>query len=173
MQEQTEPKAEAKSKSKPQKLAYISSAIQQILGALKEGFEGPPPNWGYFSDRGPDAGFLALLEKMSAAEASRESGGTSVAGHVHHLAFSLEAAVAYIEGDVSPRNWAESWSVKTVDETEWTKLKERLRAGYESMKKTISSRATDGVAQLGLSVGAATHVAYHLGAVRQKMLAAR
>src|SRR5258706_6693053 len=78
-------KGKPKAAAKPTKLAYIGSAIQQILGAFKEGFEGPPPNWGYFSDRGPDAGFLATLAKLSAADASRMTGGTSIAGHVYHL----------------------------------------------------------------------------------------
>jgi hypothetical protein len=164
------PKPSPKPKIKAKvKLAYIGSAIQQILGAFQEGFEGPPPNWGYFSDRGPDAGFLATLAKMSAAEASRMTGGTSIAGHVYHLVFSLEASAAYIKGDHSPRKWEESWSVKAVDDAAWAKLRDQLRAGYEATKKIIASHATDGVASLGISIGAATHVAYHLGAVRQKM----
>ena len=147
----------------------VKTAVEQILGALREVLEGPPPNWGYFSDPGPNAGFLPLLSAMSAAEASRATGGTTIAGHVHHLVFSLAAASAYMRGDMTPRNWDESWSVTAVNNAAWEALRERLREEYETTKTTIESHATDGVAPLGISVGTAAHVAYHLGAVRQKI----
>jgi hypothetical protein len=147
----------------------VKTAVEQILGALREGIEGPPPNWGYFSDPGPEAGFLPLIAAMRAAEASRPTGGTTIAGHVHHLVFSLAAASAYIRGDKTPRNWDESWSLTTVDDAEWRVLRERLREEYETVLATIESHAIDGVAPLGISVGTAAHVAYHLGAVRQKI----
>ena len=147
----------------------IKTAVEQILGALKEGFEGPAPNWGYFTDRGPDAGLFALLAAMSADQASRVTGGTTIAGHIHHLAFSLDAGSAFIKGEKTPRRWEESWSVRTVDDTAWKALRERLLDKYEIAKKTIEGHATDGVTSLGIAVGVVAHVAYHLGAVRQKM----
>jgi hypothetical protein len=147
----------------------VRTAVAQILGALTEGFEGPPPNFGYYSDRGPESGFLPLLAEMSAADASRPIGGTTIAGHVHHLVFSLGAASGFITGDRTPRNWNESWSVAAVDAEEWTALRDRLRAAYEATKATIEAHAADGVVPLGVSVGTAAHVAYHLGAVRQKI----
>jgi hypothetical protein len=151
----------------------IDVAVEQILGAFKEGFEGPPPGWAYFSDRGTDAGFLALLGTLSAAEASRTTGGTTIAGHIQHLVFSCDVTSAFIKGDRSPRNWDESWSVKAVDEAGWARLRERLRAGYDSLRNAIGFHAAGSLEALGISVGAATHVAYHLGAVRQKLAFAK
>lgn len=146
----------------------LDTVVDHLLAALKEGLDGPG-KWGFFSDSGPEAGLAATLAALSASEASRVTGGTSIAAHVHHLVFSLDATVAYMKGDTSPKDWPQSWSVTSVTEPTWRKLQDDLRAAFAETKKAIEALAKTGFEASGLAVGAPTHVAYHLGAIKQKV----
>lgn len=143
--------------------------IGQLLAVLREAFEGAE-RWSYFTDHGPDAGLLGTLAKLSAAEASRPVGGSSIATHVHHVAFGLSACAAWIRGDRTPHNWEESWRVKTVDDAAWLRLRDELRAGYEELRQAIEAHGAAGAEAMGGSIGGIAHVAYHLGAIRQKVV---
>jgi len=147
--------------------------IGQLLAVLREALEGPPEPWSYFTDNSPDAGLFGTLAPLSAAQASRPVGGTSVAAHAHHTAWAMEATSAWIRGDRSRRNWAESWAVGTVDDAAWRRLQEDLRQRYEEMRQAIQSHALDGDEAFGGAVGAIAHIAYHLGAIRQKIAVLR
>jgi len=141
--------------------------IGQLLGVLKEAFEGPQ-RWGYFTDDGPDGALFGTLAKLNAEQASRPLGGTSIAAHVYHTTFGLEASTAWINGDRTSRNWPDSWRVSTVDETTWKKMLDEMRTRYVELNKAIESNASSSVEAFGGAVGAIAHVAYHLGAIRQK-----
>ena len=143
-----------------------------LLSALREGFEGPSPKVTFFLDSGPDSGLRNTLAGLSAAEASRPIGGNSVAAHAHHILFSFDAFAAYISGDRASRDWNESWRVSEVDEASWAKLQDDLVRGYESLRQTIKTHADASDESLGGSVAALAHLAYHLGAIRQKLTAA-
>lgn len=147
----------------------IKAAIEQLLGVLDEAFEHPQKPWTYFTDHGADAGFFGALAKLSAAEASRLSGGTSIAAHAHHVVFSLAVSSAWIQGDRSSRNWQESWRLSTVDDAAWSRLQEQLRSEYKKLRQIIASQAFSGVEAFGGAIAAIAHAAYHLGAIRQKM----
>ena len=146
----------------------LDTVLDHLLAALKEGIDGPG-KWGFFSDSGPDAGLAATLKALSASEASRVTGGTSVAAHAYHLVFSLGATVAYMNGDRTPQDWAQSWSVVSVTEPTWKKLQDDLRAAFDDTRKAVETLAKTGFEPAGLAVGAPAHVAYHLGAIRQKV----
>ena len=146
----------------------LDTVLDHLLAALKEGLDGPG-KWGFFSDSGGEAGLAKTLKSLSASEASRVTGGTSIAGHAYHLVFSLNATVLYMNGDRTPQDWAQSWSVVSVTEPTWKKLQDDLTAGFEEMKKAVETLAKTGFVPAGLAVGAPTHVAYHLGAIRQKV----
>src|SRR5262245_4332328 len=96
---------------------------------LPEPFGGAPGPSTYFIDNDPKAGFFAVLDTLSAVEASRpmRPGGPTVAGHAHHAGFHLDMSSAWLRGDRAPRDWNESWSVKTVDEQNWAALRRKLR----------------------------------------------
>jgi hypothetical protein len=151
----------------------IDTVIGQLLAVLDEAFEHPPTPWTYFTDNNPDAGFFGTLAKVSAAEASRSYGGTSIAAHVHHIIFSLEASAAWIRGDRSQRNWDESWRVSTVDGATWSQAQEQLRRQYKDLRYAIESHASSSVEAMGGALAAVAHVAYHLGAIRQKVTYSR
>ncbi len=146
----------------------LDTFVDHLLGALKEGLDGPG-RWGFYSDKGSDAGLARTLKGLSASEASRVTGGTSIAAHVHHLVFSFEASVAYMKGDTSPRDWSQSWSVVSVTEPTWRTLQDDLAAGFAEMRKAIETLARTGFEASGIAVGAPAHVAYHVGAIRQKV----
>lgn len=145
----------------------------QLLAVLREAFEGPPEPWSYFTDNRPDAGLFGTLANLSAADASIPSAGTSIAAHVYHVTFALEAASAWIRGDRTPRKWRESWKVSTVDDAAWSHLLEELRRGYAGLRQAFKSHALSSEEAFGGAVAAIAHTAYHLGAIRQKLASIR
>jgi len=143
--------------------------IAQLLAVWRETFEGPAAAWSYFTDPGREGGLFGTLEQLPAATASRVTGQTSIAAHVHHLIFSLEVSAAAIQGDRAPRDWQESWAIKQVEENEWQHLRAKLRLAYEATSKIMSMQALAGPEALGEALGVLAHVAYHLGAIKQKV----
>jgi hypothetical protein len=145
-----------------------SVVVGQLVGVLREAFEGPAQGWGYFTDQGPEAGLLGTLERLSAADASRPVGGSSVAAHAQHVAFGLAVSSAWIRGDNTPQDWTQSWAVRAVDEAGWDGLREKLRAGFRDLLGVVEAHGCDRPEAFGAAVAAIAHVAYHLGAVKQK-----
>jgi hypothetical protein len=147
--------------------------IGQLLAVVREAQEGPPERWSYFTDNRSDAGFFGTLGPLTAADASRQVAGTSVAAHIHHAAWAMGATAAWIRGDRSRRDWKESWQVNAVDDAAWKRLVGELRRQYEELRQSIQAHALDGEEAFGGAVGAIAHLAYHLGAVRQKIAVLR
>lgn len=152
-----------------------ATIVQQLRDVLREAFEGSPHSWTYFTDSGAAGGILGTIEDLDAATASRPFGasGTTIAGHVHHMAFSAEASTAWIRGDRSPRDWNESWRVKAVDANEWDALRERLRREYHELQAAVEDAALTTEEAFGGAVGVVAHAAYHLAHIRQRANEAR
>lgn len=148
-----------------------SAAVRQLSNVLQEAVEGSSGPWTYFIDNRPDAGVFGALAGLTAAEASRAQGGTSIAAHAHHVAFAMEASAASIEGDRTPRDWKKSWRVKTVDAAAWKELVARLHREYQGLRQAVLSKAWSSEEAFGETVGVIAHIAYHLGAIRQKAVA--
>src|SRR5262245_59151236 len=138
---------------------------------LRETFEGPTGPTTYFIDNDKKAGFFAVLNALSAAEASRpmRPGGPTVAGHAHHAGFHLDMSSAWLRGDREPRDWNESWSVKTVDEPAWAALRRRLREQYAALLDAIEKEPSANGVELTTTIAAIAHAAYHLGSIRQSL----
>jgi hypothetical protein len=147
----------------------ISTAVDQVNAVLREAFEGTTTSWSYFTDGPPESALFGTLAKLSAAEASQPIGGTSIAAHVQHTAFGLRVSAAWVRGDRSPNDWKESWAVTTVDDGAWARLQQQLRQDYEALFTAIAGQGGSSVEAFGGAVGAVAHVAYHLGAIRQKL----
>ena len=143
--------------------------IGELIAVIAEAFEGAGSG-SYFTDHGAAAGWFGTLDRLNAAEASQPIGGTSVAAHVHHMIFSLEASTAWMAGDRSRRDWVDSWRVSDVDPTVWTRMRADLRLGYENLRQVVQREATSSEDALGGAIGVLAHAAYHLGAVRQKLI---
>lgn len=147
--------------------------IAKVLDVLREGYEGPSAEKSYYLDSGPDAGLRNTLARLTPEEASQPWGGNSVAAHAAHLLFSFDAFGAYAVGDTTPRDWDESWRVSEVGALEWKKLREDLDRRFADLEKKIEKRAATNEDAIGIALGAASHLAYHVGAIRQKILALR
>jgi len=150
----------------------INDVIGQLLAVLRESFEGPQQT-GYYTDEGPDGALFGTLGKLNTEQASRSLGGTSIAAHVYHTTFGLEDFAARISGDHTSRNWQESWRVSTVDEKTWKKMLDEMRTRYKQLNKAIESHASSSTEAFGGAIGTIAHVAYHLGAIRQKVAFSR
>ena len=68
-----------------------SNITGQLVAVLREAIEGPQHSWTYFTDNQPGTGLFGTIGPLSPADVSRPQGksGTTIAGHVHHLAFCL------------------------------------------------------------------------------------
>jgi hypothetical protein len=153
----------------PMAVVGTREMVEQVLGVLSETFEGPQESWSYFTDTGRDGGMVGTLERLDAATASRTLGRTSIAAHVNHVIFALHASARWIEGDRSTHSLAESWSVSAVDEVSWERTRERLQAAYKDLRQAVELFAMESEEAMAGTVGALTHAAYHLGAIRQKV----
>ena len=145
------------------------SSVRQLL---TEAYEGTPTQ-SWFSDHGADSGLSATLTAISAANASRTlvTGGSSIAGHSNHLRWSLAMSNALMRGQQPSRDWAESWTVSSVDDTAWLELQSALRLEYETLQTQLElgfDPSNPMMTTAGIALVA--HAAYHLGAIRQMVL---
>ncbi len=149
------------------------TAIGQIIAVLHEACEGPPERWSYFTDNSPDAGLFGSLGRCDVELASRAvCGAATIAAHVHHTVFAMEASAGWIRGERAKLDWKSSWAVSSVDAEAWKDLNARLRAAYGDLTAAIREHGSDSEDSWGGAVGAVAHAAYHLGAIRQKLAAA-
>jgi hypothetical protein len=147
-----------------------NDAVRQLSSVLREAVEGPSGPSTYFIDKRPDAGLLGALGSVDAAGASRVWGDTTIAAHAHHIAFAMADSAAIIEGSHTPPDWKQSWRVTSVDDAAWKELVARVGREYERLRRTIESRSSSSAETFGEAVGSIAHVAYHLGAIRQKVV---
>jgi hypothetical protein len=150
-----------------------SAEIVNVLARLlREAFAGAPGPWTYFTDTGPGSGLLGTVDALSAAQASLESGpgGTTVAGHVHHVCSSLALSVRELQGQSVSRDRTQSWTVSVVDDAAWADLRARLRREYRDATMAVETVAEWNEDRLATAFGAVAHAAYHLGAIRQRVV---
>ena len=83
----------------------VQSPIEGLLDLLREAVEGGVPGEatsfldGTARDGSGNHGLLATLAALSAEQASRDVGGTSVAGQARHTALHLEVLVRWDRGE--------------------------------------------------------------------------
>lgn len=143
---------------------------QQFAGAiaylLRESFEGSPEGQpSAYLDRGN--GFFSTLDGLSAADASTEFEGTTIAAQTEHAKFYLDRLCEFINGRTERVNWEDSWLIETVNDTEWDGLRLSVRKSYKNTLECIASIADWNEQRTGMAVGMIAHTAYHLGAIRQ------
>jgi len=141
----------------------------QLLAVLREGFEGSQTPWSYFTDASPEAGLAGTLKALSAADASRSVAGLSIVAHVHHTAFGMNASADWIRGDHTPKEWKNSWSIISVDDQGWIKLQQSLQEAYDNLRQAMAFHNSDSAFSFGGAIASIAHLAYHLGAIRQKV----
>jgi hypothetical protein len=147
-------------------------AFQTILAEI---FHGPPGETAFVLNPG-DPGLLRQLETVDAKTASTRCmpGETTVAAHVDHILYGLELLNRWSDGEANPwatADWSASWERKAVTETEWRELTERLGAAAEKWQRALGTRTEWNDTTAPGALASAAHTAYHLGAVRQILVA--
>ena len=147
---------------------------EELLQILKETFEGPAPTGpSAFIEKG--TGLFQTLDGTSAEVASAQLrvDGATIAAHSEHTRFYVAVHYKLMLGASDPIDWNESWRIKTVNEAQWNDLKQELRTAYRAVVEHL--RALDKWEQdeFGLTMAIVAHSAYHLGAIRQLLLAAQ
>ena len=150
----------------------MNAALEQFVAVLDEAFSRSPRSWSHFTDPSPDSGYFGTLSKIDVAKAARPIAGTSVAAQVSHVTFAMHASSAFIRADSEPpglEQWQQSWRVPELDEDTWRQMQTQLREAYYDLRRAIESHGVSQIQSLGGVIGAIAHVAYHLGAIKQKI----
>lgn len=142
----------------------------QILRILQEAFDGASGDGSWFLDHDRNAGWIATLDSITPGDASRPIGGSTIAAHAHHMQFSLEASASWIRGERVRRNWGDSWRTRSVNAAEWLATRSAIQRSLVELREAIAAHAADSADALGGAVAVVAHAAYHLGAIRQKLL---
>lgn len=144
----------------------LTGILDNLFGELMHGVSGA----GGFMLNVGDRGLLRSLERVSASDASALTPtGSSIAAHVHHVAYGLSLMNRWSRGEnpFADADWAASWTKTRVSESEWEALRINLRD--EAAKWLSVLRTPREVQDVELSgmIGSVAHLAYHLGAIRQ------
>lgn len=152
-------------------------AIAPVPGNLFAELTTGTPSTGGFVLNSGDAGLLASLDKLTAADASRSAhAGATIAANAAHLAYGLSLMNRWaVEGGnpFAHAHWQDAWTITTVDEARWQEIRHALRSEVEQWQ--VALRRPREVMHIELSgmIGSVAHLAYHLGAIRQIAAAAR
>ena len=139
---------------------------------LTETFAGSPEGQGSaYLDRG--VGLFDTLATVTAAQASTDFHGTTIAAQTEHAKFYLDRLCEFIGGRSEKVNWEDSWLIETVNDNEWSALQTTVRRSYEETLQCIATQPFQEERQVGLAMGLIAHTAYHLGAIRQKVAVLR
>ncbi|HLV12232.1 MAG TPA: DinB family protein [Trueperaceae bacterium] len=149
---------------------------ETALVLLEETFESRDKGGNYYLDE--RTGWFPTLDGVSAADASLAlvPGGTTIAGHTFHTAFYLRVVTRDLRGEPGGRvDWAQSWTVKAVDDAGWEDVRRGLRDAHAETVALLARAQAWGEEEHEVALAALSHSAYHLGAVRQfmTMVAAR
>ncbi len=64
-------------------------------------------------------------------------------------------------------DWTQSWKLTQVSEAEWAELRERLRMEAVTFEQAVGKLLTAGDIEMKGVIAGVSHLAYHLGAIRQ------
>ncbi len=153
--------------------ASFAPVLSKIFAELSYG---TAPTGGFVLNGG-DAGLLASLDKLGAADASQASHqGATIAAHAEHLRFGLSLMNRWATEGGNPfagAKWYEAWSTGTVDEGRWKEIRAGLRQEVEQWQKALLQPREVVEVELSGMIGSVAHLAYHLGAIRQITAATR
>ena len=148
--------------------------IQSIITLFSEAYAGPSnASSTWFIENELDSGILGLISGVSASEAScstnRNQPGTTIAGHIEHLRWSLANANGALQGKPYQGNWSESWNTLEADEEKWGKLRTDLQKEFELLRENLQeNKELKGEYITGV-MALVPHAAYHLGTIRQQI----
>ncbi|MBH0160476.1 hypothetical protein [Fictibacillus sp. 26RED30] len=138
---------------------------------LQEAFDGPqkPVTVSWFTNTRPDSGIIGVLSQLTAADASKQIYGTTLAAHTDHVRYHMWGTNEWLyEGTFPTMDWNKSWEIQAVSEDDWHSIQEGLRNEYQRLLEKIDHiHWTEDLANE--LVGSLAHSAYHLGAIQQML----
>lgn len=148
-----------------------------LAGLFSELTEGAPAGGQNFMLNSGDAGLLASLDRLTAADASRSvQGGATIAAHTQHVRYGLTLMNAWAAHGGNPfadATWDEAWKVGMVDDAQWDEIRAGLREESRRWLATLGTpREVHRIEYAGM-ISSIAHLAYHLGAMRQIATGAR
>ena len=124
----------------------------------------------WFRDTEPGGSFLGTLDQLTAEQASRPPavGRNTIVAHARHALAYIEMGVANVKGEEPRVDWAETWAVQQMNETDWAVLRQRFREKSDEWRALVMANETwEDADWMKGTIAFVAHVAYHLGAVRQ------
>ena len=126
---------------------------------------------GIYLDKGTS--LFETLATVTAAQASRplSTRCASIAAQVAHTAYYLDILAAYVRGErPSGVDWSRAWRITAVDDAEWGRLNDDLRASYRRVRDLLAgSPDWNSEEQLPGALAIVVHTAHHLGEIRQAL----
>jgi hypothetical protein len=147
----------------------VSTAPARLFAEL---VDGPRERGAAFVLNSGDAGLLASLDRLTAADASCSvNGGATIAAHVQHVRDGLALMNRWAEHGGNPfadARWDDAWKISAIDDARWQEIRGGLRHEVQRWQQTLAAppaHVTE--AQHVDLIASVAHVAYHLGAIRQ------
>jgi hypothetical protein len=144
-----------------------AAALGRVFAELIDGTTGD----GGFALNSGDVGLLRSLDKLSAADASRNAnGGATIAAHAQHLRYGLSLMNRWAAEGGNPfadAAWDAAWKLSSVDEAAWQDIRKGLGDEARQWLQTIRTARDVGEIEYAGIVASIAHLGYHLGAIRQ------
>jgi hypothetical protein len=114
-------------------------------------------------------GLTPTLAQIDATTASRlpAAGRSSIAAHCEHLRYVINIVNAWIKLEKPQPDWSLAWKTSSVDAAQWEALKNAIQTECEMLKTLIGNSTEWNPKLLNLLISNTSHVAYHVGAIRQ------
>lgn len=152
----------------------ITTSLTTLFSEL---VNGAPTGGGAFVLNSGDAGLLASLDKLGAADASLSvHGGATISAHAQHVRYGLSLMNRWATDGGNPfadAKWDEAWKTSVVDESEWREIRVGLRDEARAWLRALGSPREVTTVELSGMIASIAHLAYHLGAMRQIAASAR
>lgn len=150
-----------------------------LIDMYRETFEGSVrPNWCWIVSGPADQSVLGSLASVGAEEAYTPAapGRRSIAAHAAHLKYTLELTLRRLHGENPPVDWDGSFEPGEPSPQAWQQLQQELQTAYGSVLEFFNAMREEPLSawqpiQVTALAAMTGHNAYHLGAIRQLMVA--
>lgn len=147
-------------------MRQLNRIFKERYRELLEGMPEGEPTW--VTTGGPEGGLHGTLAAISAEQASRSIGGSSIASHTGHVRWAIAMVNDYFRGVEPTSDWSRSWLVERVDDASWRELRDDLKREGDMLLENIeSSHSWEEEFAVNGALASLAHTAYHLGALRQ------
>ncbi len=139
----------------------MANLIEELAGLA-------PQEVSYVTD-GREAGWLPTLRRLTADQAARAPapGRPSVLAHTTHMRYHLANYLAHERGERPVPDWAQSWVVPGIADAGWPAYLDGLQQEIDELLAALRAPGDWPAIRLSAAILLVTHLAYHLGALRQ------